>query len=536
MICQNWVLTLILLFVSFSPLTTWSQCQLTSSPDTLRITGNQDPTSSYLVFLEIQSDSSGKYKAELQDLLVNKSSQVVDMPIQITPAEFELKANRTEKIPLKFKGFSLAGEFTGTVSVSSVNSACDPIFVPLKVNIKPNLISIPEAERQIELMTVNRSLLYRLVPPRLRNKNILVAINNQGVTDVNVTGQSLLIRGESTGQALTMEDLGIAEQEFILKAGERNILELELDKKKKFDPDKYSGTLELYLEGDLEPKTVTIDLYLRGGIFGAIIALLLGLLLGFFIRDLNRNKVQVEWMSKIYDFKLKITTLRSTKAQELLRVELNEIENKLNNINNEDVQKVVQTDFDNIQKKFELIQKAEYLGQKIKSTDSQAKIEDKVEKIITSCINEDFATAEAGIKSLTGILSTKLDADTTTPAPRTREATGKDSEPSAETKDSEQTEEKDTIQKKILRFFTNMIKVRFFVFRPVMYAALLILILLWGLQEIYFSDSNKSFGVDGIYDYVKLFGWGAASKVFSWEVIGKNLLGWKDGSATQGSN
>lgn len=527
MIRYNWALALVIFFLFILPITIWSQCQLTSETDTLRITGNQDPSSSYLVYLKIKSDSSGQFKAELQDLRVKNSSQVVEMPVEITPATFDLDGNETQRIPLKFKGFSISGMFSGMVKISSINGNCPPAYVPLKVNIKPNLISIPPDEDQIELMTVNRSFLYRLVPPRLRNKNILIAINNQGVTDVTVTGQSLLIRGETTGQALTMEDLGIAKQTFLLKAGERNILRLELDKTKKFDPDKYSGTLELYLEGDLAPKTVEIDLYLRGGIFGAIMALLLGLLLGYFIRDLNRNKVQVEWMTKIFDFKVKLATLRSNKAKELLRLELEEIEKKLNNITNTEVLKTVQTDFETIQKKFEVIQNAESLGQKIKSTDPKADIEAKVNKIVTSCINEDFATAELGIQSLSGILASKLDPTEAAPAPRTRGAGTRGPAPTAEEDPSSSKEGKGIWWKRILRFFTTMPKVRFFIFRPIMYAALLTLILLWGLQEIYFSDASNTFGVDGIYDYVKLFGWGAASKVFSWQVIGKNLLGWK---------
>ncbi len=515
-----------------------SQCIQVDSLTALSFQGTFETDAIYTTPLALSADSNTTVTfrlANLRDGLTNNKLQNTD--IQIITAPVALGAGVAQTIDLEIQGFDRSGSFLGTLELTSTGSDCPTQRISTVINLTTaDQVVLSGSDQTLDVQMVNpASGKSRLLPPKLRPRTRALELQNQGEAQVQVQRIALLLQGEGTGAVITWDSLrGDWPNTLTLQGNSRTPLNLPLDALPSLSADKYTGNVAVYLDNRREPLVRSLHLYVRDGIFWPIVAILLGVIVGFLTRSLERNKTQVDAMQQLFGVSAKIQTLSSTLARQQLRLEVEKLESSIDDLSAEELPKW-QESVEAIKEKITKIREAEMIYQKIENAVSSPDEIDRAYQILNNAINAfvegDTDTGNERIEELNDILTASLG---TKKRSLTFDKSAPDPTPPAPTAERPTQPE---WWRRVLAFLTNRSKVLFYIVRPVSYAILLALVLLWGLQEIYFQDGSSTFGEDGIYDYLVLFGWGAASNILSWELVGKNLLNTKPAATpAQGSD
>ena len=476
--------------------------------------------------------------------------RVID-PSQVTlPASVSLSPGIPQEIKLVISSIPASGAYHGTLLVTATGETT-PIEVPIQLNYYE--------KDQVKLLTTSATLSVKttqsrwmrwcngILPPRLRQEALTVALVNEGEVPVTFSDHSLGLFGSASGVGLNGDDL-TSTGEKILDPGEITQLSFPVNTEKKLPADQYNGELRLHFEGYPDTLKVPVNLFVRIGVWGAILALILGIVLGRMMKDVEKARPQMELMDKFIPIQNKIGELKHDDvAMAQLRRELKDLEQNINQVKSSEDAAALQPELSTLDQKAGFMLDLEHLYLRVKEDveapghqlppaklvklldyfhgvrdqilagKTKAEIQQAFTNLETN-INEVTAPTGSGTRSITAsrnVLSGFME--------EIRDRIAKSEESTENSPASLSNWER--FQNWVLKVLNALsgvqvsARVRYGLFRPIVSLTLFVTLILLGFQQIYIAGGD-TFGSEGIYDYLKLFLWGTISDVFSRSLVG----------------
>ena len=349
---------------------------------------------------------------------------------------------------------------------------------------------------------------------------------------------SLALIGETTHAALTETFVNWENADKNLHANELELLSFRFqpDKGEKLRADQYQGELRVYFKDYPEPLSLPLTVSARAGSFWVIVTLLLGILLGRLIKDLNKAQGQIALMRRLVSLRAEVELLSDKLAQKQLWDDLSRLETDINGVFSDEAKLEVENKFPPLEKKIQQARELEALfermGEQFKTAEASAEEKQQASqqfRLVRDMVLDGKETeAMEGLKKLDDMISAQAEKskgffdELAAPAAEAMKRQFAKMVQSLQGEGPGQQEGKEPgMMEKF--FFQAMqllsgvkisARVRYGFIRPLVTLATFIVLLLLGLNEIYIQ-AGDTFGSEGLLDYLKVFLWGVVSDVFS---------------------
>lgn len=496
---------------------------------------------SFTAYLLITSNSPASLdvgavlKDEAQGLLLPSASLI------LPASPIVVEAGKPKEVPVTVSNVEQAGHYKGQLQFSRKDG--QSWSLPMEVHLRePWEADIYEEDKAPVINTASASLLNGMLPRRIRQPGINLRIDNKGSENLAISNISLALKGEKTNAPFTSRIVSLDSATLGLEIPPEGLETLWFTFRKELNQlpaDSYKGEMRIYFKGFEAPLSANVTVNKRIGALGAILLLFLGIVLGRWIKDLNKAKGQLELMERFVPLRAKVDQLTDTIAQKQLLDEVEALEQEINTVFSDEAKAEVEAKFPPIEKKVAQIRELEALVARLEERIEELELdEDQIETIHQMAASKvrlvrdtvlagQEEEAKAALEGLAKFLEDPTEG-------RSRSVTGdvlsllnkfmepilkKISEP-AVAEGGEEKQQPGQLQRAVfwLLNFLSGVKVsarlRYGLMRPVITLATFVVILLLGFNEIYINGGD-TFGSEGIMDYLKLFLWGIISDVFS---------------------
>ena len=218
-----------------------------------------------------------------------------------------LSADVPKNFQVTVTGPPMPGTYQGQIEVLLPGQArAEAPVIPLTVVAKarPALTLLPGTDRvQLRLVRCGRGLDCALARLLLPDSAFLdgwqLQFDNPVQAPVTVVNAEVVVIGERTGYQLTAANLALPQGQQTLPANQIVSLPLTLTRQA-MPPDHYTGAFYLTLDGRDERLTIPVDLSVRTGPLWALLALLLGIVLGRLFKYMQeRGRPQAEALQAV---------------------------------------------------------------------------------------------------------------------------------------------------------------------------------------------------------------------------------------------
>lgn len=496
----------------------------------LKSTGGESPQATG--YVELSSIKGG----DLLVKLINVKDAQIEQSHTVNFTEVvNLKPNDTKDLAITVPLPETAGLYVGTLLIVDTNGKCTwNIPVRLDTRASGEDFEVPQDDQNLVVNTVPPSWFAGLLPSKISQKGISFRINNKSAYPGAITRLSLSLRGTNSQKALTEEDFELNTGDLNLAPKEQRIFQFAPKNGAKISADEYKGQLQIYLEDRVEPLTEAVTFNRRSSVGWALVLIVLGIFVGRLLKDLNRAAPQLDLMDRLVKSKLKLADLSDRATKQTLERECGEIEKDLDDVTGDEGREALLGRIGIFETKVKrLLDWQERRGQLLQTfNNALPDWADEGLRTLRQAIfannDEAYAQAKASLEQqdnqTKGLISNRgLESLGEPPAPI---STTPSSQPEAP-KPPTFWQKAEAFLLKVLAFLsgnTITARTRYFLFRPFASLIALIFFTLFGLQEIYINGS-PTFGVEGVYDYLKLFFWGTISDVVSRTLVGNPQLG-----------
>lgn len=498
-------------------------------------------------FIRVSSPNGGAFEVEADGLRDERTGKTIPASrITLAQTAFTIAKGDTEELGLEIDTIEEAGLFAGQLFITHPADSCH-LAVPIELEVvRAGQLTVLEPDQNLEVKFVSPSWLNGLIPRKIRHQGLVFRVENHGASTVTISRFTLSLKGQSTEQALTEKDVSWQGEEKAIGPESIQTIRLSLNKGAKLDADEYKGLLRIHFEGALKPITLPVTLYARVGVGGAILVLLLGIFVGRMMKDVNKAGDQLEAMGRFIPIRARVEKMDHEPTRNLLIAEMNELEAEINKVADSAGREAVEKKLDvldrkvaQLQQMFRLFSDTEERMKKLNlDEDLYNEIVDKFLLLRTAILegnDEESKKVLADIQSAIGKMGASRDvsrgssrgigAAVQAEMARLNEAL---EDKGGETKPAELTwrEQAGKWALRILDLIAGVkvtARVRYGLFRPLVALAAFLVIVLLGFQEIYVNGGD-TFGLEGVYDYLKLFLWGIVSDVFSRTLIGNSSV------------
>jgi hypothetical protein len=359
------------------------------------------------------------------------------------------------------------------------------------------------------------------LPASAVQDNWQVWLDNQTAQAVEVLDGIAILPGATSGIA-PMPDQVTPQTPVTLPANQPIPITVTVQRQQ-LAPDSYQGTLRFTLTGTDETIRIPTTLSVRRGPLWALVVVLMGILLGRLIRNMETDtaQIQIKLMPEYYRLRASANDLKEAEdradaldqleafkrrldkgneTQEVLLFVLAEIEARIAFYASlealfDSLNSLSYTLKDELADKFTAARKAVRDGRQSDAEKYYTEIKQEIEKVAEDSLlrGDGQSVREAITKELTA-LQENIERLATPVITRTKS--------------------------RGIRFLAWLSGIhlnadmRFWIIRPILSLTLLILLVLWGMQELYVA-AGATFGVAGIYDYTALLLWGLTADVVS---------------------
>jgi len=347
------------------------------------------------------------------------------------------------------------------------------------------------------------------------SNDLLVQLENKTREPVTIIESALILRGEHTNLAVPHGVL--TPQPALprtLPANQVASLILALQRNQ-LPPDRYLGSLRLLIKGSDEPVSINLDLAVRHGPLLPMLVLLLGIGVGRLVQKMDAPDVQkqMKMMERYQELGERAAAVDNPGAVQFVSRTLSRIKGLIESA--KDSEETLQLELDKASALIELFVNIEELERRAasagESTRSQVTREgDAARKLL---VEGKFAQAEEQRQSMEALLADGRmgGSEAATPA--------FDGARRIAVLQTAALAAADVAWRKVkagLSFLsglsTRSADVRYWLLRPLLGVALLMLLSLLGLQQLYVS-AGMTFGATGLYDYLGLFVWGLSADI-----------------------
>lgn len=452
-----------------------------------------------------------------------------------------------------FMSFCLFG-WTQADSTEIAENEPEKASIRVSQNKEPSPLTVLESDKTLNVKVVSPSLLNWLVPSKIRHSGLYFRVENPSEDSIEIKDFSLSLKGNATQSVLTESDISWENENKTIPPGGLRMLEFKLEPEHSLDADQYNGQLRLYFEKN-QPLSIPVTMFSRIGVFGAIIILLLGIVVGRMMKDVNNSQEQIELMDRFIPIRAKVDQLQGKTARNSLSEELKKLEADINKVIKEEDKAPVEKKMAILEKKVTNTEKLEVLDKLIKEFSTKPEGEgldySELSREVKAAQSEILAENDKAVLKHFETIQ-KLFADLQAPSSKgggmgddddeeteavsselgdsiqkeiektLNEFKGKKTQEETDTSDYTFWQKAEVIFFRVMKLLTGIkvtARVRYGLFRPLVSLATFTVIVLIGFQEIYIKGGD-TFGMEGIYDYLKLFLWGIVSDVFSRTLTG----------------
>ncbi|MEM6803800.1 MAG: hypothetical protein AAF696_20510, partial [Bacteroidota bacterium] len=512
---------------------------------------------SYFKQISFTLDADGKYSIKHKPLEDAATLKVLaDTKVILSRTNISGKKGKEETLKIEIKDIPSVGLYESEIQVLDSTSKVVKTF-PLKVSLlNNNLLSILGAESGLKVKMARASWLNfnGLLPGSKHQEKFYIRLENKSDYELHVSSVSFKLIGIQSLQSVTEKDF-IIEAEQTLAPHSEAVVKMELKKGVYLDPDEYTGTLRVNLAELSQNLPINFNLKTKSSAFWALVLLLLGVIVGYMIRQSNSSEAQFELMDRYVVLKDQINEIPDAPTQESLNKELKALLGRIEKVTDESSKKQVENDFPKLETKVVQIESLMKMLTDAKSRLEHEKRKGDISRVFTigNQINQkilqgDIDTLDEDLGKIKQIVlkgsnSRSLDPNATEEdveeakksmdiVSQKFDQLGSDlKEPKIITQGGAEAETGiwARIKKgffKILAFFTGVetsAMVKYGLFRPIASLTVFILVLLGGFYELYVKGGD-TFGMEGLYDYLKLFLWGIISNVFSAKLTDNTLV------------
>lgn len=512
----------------------------------IRITSTwKNKEANYQIQKIFTSSTKGTYSVSLRDLHDKKLLSVLPAKDHLTSRSPKLNFKKDKEVPLvlSVKGIPQAGIYTSVLIIKADSGKCKleiPIVVSLLDPAKVE-VSLPGGEF-LNVVSPSFINLNKLLPGNKNQKQFYLRLKNDNEHAVKIDSIGLSFMGTNS-----MEKIGDSsftfDKELVLEADSDIDIPVKLKKEIDFTPDSYKGEVKVFGENVIGNWAKPFSINVKISAFWAIMLLLLGVVAGRIIRDVQGSKDQIQVMEKFVQIRASVEPLDSGAKVQLLK-KLSAIDKKIDKVKTEADRQKVEAELVPLEKQitqvtnlYNLVSyaKTELMG-KGKSEEAKKVVEQYKlvrNKILSGDI--DAAQLKTELNKIKAIVETTREEAVA----RSLEVGSDEGEKATQELDliSREIDELSTeIQKsaeeqieesfgdqvmgfiyRILSFLTGFrtsAMLRYGLYRPLAGLILFLLILTGGFYELYVNGGD-TLGQNGLSDYLKLFLWGVISDVFS---------------------
>ncbi len=521
------------------------QLSLEAGKDTLRFAGIwKEAQTDFEDFLLLTSPTGGAFELQMNRLQdPNTLNSLSSQEIVLSTSAVTIEKGKSTEIAISIKSIPQPGVYQGALTIYG-EEGCRwdvPIIVDMK---REGQVKVLELDKNLVVKVVSPSWMNGLVPRKIRHAGFNFRVENIGNSPVLMKNYSLSLKGKATEQVITTEDVVWKNTDKLIPAGGLEVISFKLSPQEHLVADQYEGQLRLYFADYLQPVSVSVTMSTRIGVFWAFIILLVGVVVGQVMKDVNKSQDQIDLMKQYVPIRAKVGRLQHKATRDRLTNDLQLLEAEINKVGAAEARLAVEEKLKQVETKVGHMIKLEKLVEQLKEeqqSDPNRDLSDIVEEIenarglIHEGEEEEIQQSFEQIRMLLAGEDDDSKGDIgeddyqeKSLGPRTTDPTETD-EVGQEITDADTPPKKDTFWQKSEKWFFRIFsliskikvtaRVRYGLFRPLVSLATFAVIVLIGFQEIYIKGGD-TFGMEGVYDYLKLFLWGVVSDVFSRTLTG----------------
>jgi hypothetical protein len=516
--------------------------------------GEEQAEGTFEGFIELKSMQGATVDLQASTLKDDYTGTLIaSRDVELSASNMTFKKGERAELFVNIKG-KTPGNYSGTILLSPRNSDCE-VEVKIAFSLtKKGAVKVSEIDAKQTIKTVPPNIVGVLLPPRINQKSISFRIENNSKNPITLDTYTFSLVGEGTNNKIPDSQLIWQEPNMeILPKGEQ-VVSFKLDRKNwSIAPDKYTGNLKVHVKNYTEPLNVEVTLFSRTRIWIAVILLLIGIIVGRIVRDLNKRKGQMNLMNRLLPLYTRINKIKEDQGRDGLWAQAKALEAKIEAITDEKSAKALEDDFTRLEKKIKQYQQLEVLNEKLfdalenflEDIEDDEAIEEvqneavsKLEFVGDAILKGNDEKIKAGTLEIVGLIDrlSKSAAGsksvTSSAVSKTKEAAARNVAEQLQETEAEKTELPETPTSRVTRILTSILgfltgikvdaRTRYAFFRPLVGLITLTIIVLMGFQEIYI-EGGDTFGSEGIYDYLKLFLWGIISDVFSRTLLSEEV-------------
>lgn len=463
------------------------------------------------------------------DLVNSGDPQVVIDRKDILIPAVSLRKDQPQDVVITVNNVTRFGTYKGTLKfwLLPEQTESQARVVNLTVEISPKIdVKAPNAlSAQLARCSPLPCTLAFWLPASIRGEKRGLQLDNATPDAVSVPRYGMTLRGEKTGRLVTEQDVPINVPNQMLGAGQSTPVEISFPDRNKLPPDRYVGSMRFDLKGtDIQPA-VNFTLDVRDGPWWALVALVIGVVAGRLIKNMNSPEalLQLKLMPRYYELHNRIKDLNDDKARKSLFLELADIKRRIDAAR--ETEAVLTQDLEKLDSRINLFNRLDQLQGEIVSRTVdpvRAELLGKIEiarealrlpdversliiiKEITARLQQIEITApdDDSKNSMRNLTALALEVSDESASAAVVHRLAKPSEPGAGAR----------VLATLAGVNFMSAEARYWFWRPLFYLLLLVLLVLLGLKTLYL-DSGSTFGSEGIYDYFGLFMWGLSADV-----------------------
>lgn len=448
------------------------------------------------------------------DLQIDRSSVTI-------PAGINLSAGQPRDVRVTVNNVTHPGVYTGVLKLLLPGQAeSDALVIPIELHLdaKPNVVPVTPA-LSWQVVRCEHWLDCRLatwfLPANVVQDARDVWLDNQTVQAVEVVDGVVLLQGVTSGSTVQANQVTLAVPH-TLPASQVAPIATNINRQQ-LAPDSYRGSLRFQLAGADAPVSVTTSLDVRQGPFWALVVVLLGILLGRLVRDMETPtaQAQVKLMPEYLRLRAAANALKEAEGRADTLAQLDAYKQRLDK--GKEVEEVLSSVLIAIEARIRFYASLEVLA-------------DSLEPRLRERLADQFAAARQAARD-----GRQTDAEQCyAQIKEAIEAAATDG--FLGVKQRETAERELTALQESMRELATAVTVktssgwvrllawlsgvrlsadaRFWIVRPILSLVLLVLLALWGMQALY-VNAGTTFGATGLYDYTGLLLWGLTADVVS---------------------
>ncbi len=345
-----------------------------------------------------------------------------------------------------------------------------------------------------------------------------VWLDNQTAQAVEIVDGVTILRGTNSGHTAQADDVELSVPH-TLPANQVEPITVAIHRQQ-LAPDSYQGTLRFKVEDVDDPISVTTGIDVRQGPFWALIVVLLGIVLGRLVRDMETPvaKAQLKLMPDYRRLRAAAYDLQNEEARLDALSQLDAFMQRLNG--QKETEEALATGLEAVSVRIDFYAKLEEVSKRL-SEGARRRLAPLFDDAIQAVKDGRQSKAE----QLYAQIKQEVEKVTADGSLRGGDERAEQLLKDALAKLGESATLLATdIQVGATSFWLKLLArlsgirltadIRFWIVRPILSLVLLLLLVLWGMQALY-VNAGATFGAAGVYDYMGLLLWGLTADVVS---------------------